>query len=352
MAAVPAPVHQTAAAIYALHEQREAGEQARPYLGASALGDPCARRLWMGFRWIAREQFDGRMVRLFQTGHREEARVLDELRAIGLEVWDRQPDGRQFAVQALGGHLRGHLDAIVRGLPEAPRTAHVFDVKTVSSKKFAEMVKKGFRAAYPKYHAQGTVYAGLMDLDRCAFLFVVKDTDHLHLERFDFEPAEFDRLIARAERIIFAAEPPVKLSDDPAWYECKFCHFHAHCHGTAAPAATCRSCAHVTPERDGNGRWSCAHHERDLSIDEQRAGCDQHRVIPILLANWAEQTDVVDGAVLYRNKINGNQFLNGPRPDGYSSDEIHACADKGALGEPELKAFRDEFEGRIVEMAK
>lgn len=348
MAAIPEPVHQTAAAIYALHEAREASEPARAYLGASVLGDPCARRLWLGFRWVGREQFTGRLLRLFDTGHREEARVLDELRAIGVEVWDRQPDGRQFGVQGLGGHLRGHLDAVVRGLPEAPRTAHVFDVKTVSSKKFAELQKLGVAKAYPRYHAQGTIYMGLMDLDRAAFLFVVKDTDALHLERFEFNQAEFDRLMARAERIIFAAEPPEGLSRDPAWWECKFCHFHAHCHGTAAPAATCRSCAHVTPERAGDARWSCAHHGRNLSVDQQRNGCDHHRVIPILLANWAEQTDVVDGAVVYRNKLTGNEFANGPRPDGYSSDEIHACADKRALGEPELKTARDEFEGEVV----
>ena len=88
------------------------------------------------------------------------------------------------------------------------------------------------------------------------------------------------------------------------------------------------------------------HSKRDEQA--QRTDCDFHRVIPILLANWAEPIDSIDGAVLYRNKITGNQFLNGPRPEGYSSDEIHACADKGALGEPELKAFRDEFEGRVV----
>lgn len=347
MAAIPEPVHQTAAAIYALYQQREADEQARPYLGASSLGDPCARRLWLGFRWVAREQFDGRMLRLFASGHREEARLLDDLRAIGVQVWDRQPDGRQFEV-AFCGHGKGHLDAIVLGLPEAPKTPHVCDVKTVSTKKLAELKKSGFRKTYPKYYAQGTVYAGLMDLDRCVFVFVCKDTDEIHLERFEFDQAEFDRLMARAERIIFAAEPPEGLSRDPAWWECKFCHFHAHCHGAAAPAATCRSCAHVTPERQGDGRWSCAHHARDLSVDQQRNGCDHHRVIPILLANWAEQTDVVDGAVVYRNKLTGNEFANGPRPDGYSSDEIHACADKRALGEPQLKALRDEFEGEVV----
>ena len=104
----------------------------------------------------------------------------------------------------------------------------------------------------------------------------------------------------------------------------------------------------MTPERAGDARWSCAHHGRNLSVDQQRNGCDHHRVIPILLANWAEQTDVVDGAVVYRNKLTGNEFANGPRPDGYSSDEIHACADKRALGEPELKTARDEFEGEVV----
>jgi hypothetical protein len=85
-----------------------------------------------------------------------------------------------------------------------------------------------------------------------------------------------------------------------------------------------------------------------LSVDDQRVGCDRHRVIPIMLQSWAEPADVIDGAVLYRNKITGQQFLNCPRPEGYSSDEIHACADKGALGEPELKAFRDEFNGEVV----
>lgn len=347
MAAIPEPMHQTAAAIYALYQQREADEQARPYLGASSLGDPCARRLWLGFRWVAREQFDGRMLRLFASGHREEARLLDDLRAIGVQVWDRQPDGRQFEV-AFCGHGKGHLDAIVLGLPESPKTPHVCDVKTVSTKKLAELKKSGFRKTYPKYYAQGTVYAGLMDLDRCVFVFVCKDTDEIHLERFDFDRAEFDRLMERAERIIYAAEPPVKLSEDPAWWECKFCHFHAHCHGTAAPAATCRSCAHATPERTGT--WACERpgYERQLPEALQRTGCDAHRVIPILLDRWATPTDYADGAVVYCNTITGNSFINGPRPEGYSSAEIHACADKAAIGEPELKSVRDEFHGEVV----
>lgn len=348
MAQIPPPQHTLARAIYGLHEQRAASEQARPYLGASALGDPCERRLWLAFRWAGAEAFDGRMIRLFDTGHREEARLLDEMRAAGIEVWDRQPDGRQFRVEFCGGHGAGHLDAIVRGLPEAPRTPHVFDVKTVKAKKLAELMRQGFRKTYPKYFSQGLVYMGLMDLDRAAFAFVCKDDETIHLERFEFDRAEFDRLMQRAERIVFSAEPPARLSEDPAWWECKLCHFNAHCHGTAAPAATCRSCAHATPERGGTWACECPGHGRTLSVDDQRSGCERHRVIPILLQSWAEPADVIDGAVVYTNKLTGNKFINGPRPDGYSSAELHACADKAAIGEVDLKAFRDEFEGEVV----
>lgn len=339
-------MHSLAQAIYGLYERREAEQDERPYLGCSVLGEPCTRRLWLGFRWVARERFDGRMLRLFERGHREEAWLIEDMRAAGLTVWDRQADGRQFGVQALGGHVRGHMDAVVLGLPEAPKTPHLWDAKTIATKKHAELLRNGFRKQYPKYWAQAQMYMNLADLERAVFMFVVKDTDEIHVERVERDRAEFDRLIKRAESVVFASEPPPKISNDPAWFECKFCHFHGHCHGAAAPAASCRTCAHVTPERDGT--WSCERHTIKLSEDVQRQGCTEHRVIPILLANWAEQTDVVDGAVVYRNTLTGHAFLNGPRPEGYSSDELAACEDKRAIGEPDMKAFRDQFAGRVV----
>jgi len=339
-------MHTLAQAIYGLYERREADQLERPYLGCSVLGEPCERRLWLGFRWVARERFDGRMLRLFERGHREEAWLIEDMRAAGITVWDRQPDGQQFSVQALGGHLRGHMDAVVLGLPEAPKTPHLWDAKTIATKKHAELLRNGFRKQYPKYWAQAQMYMNLADLDRAIFMFVVKDTDEIHVERIERDRAEFDRLIKRAESVVFASEPPPKISNDPAWFECKFCHFRAHCHGSAAPAATCRTCAHVTPERDGT--WTCERHTLKLSEDMQQQGCIEHRVIPILLANWAEQTDVIDSAVVYRNKLTGNSFMNGPRPEGYMSDELAVCEDKRAIGEPDMKAFRDEFAGRVV----
>jgi hypothetical protein len=349
VAVLPEPMHTLAQAIYGLYERREADSSARPYLGASEIGEPCARRLWYGFRWAMRERFGGRMLRLFDTGHREEARLLDELRQLGLEVHDRQPDGSQYAVSAHGGHFRGHVDAVVRGLPEAPKTWHLVDVKTVSGKKFAELTKKGFRAAYPRYWAQGQVYMGLMmELERAAFVFVVKDTDEIHVERFEFDRPEFNRIMERAGRIIFAPEPPPGISTDPAWHECKFCPAYELCHGTAAPPATCRTCAHVTPLPTGG--WRCERHDRTLTVDEQRAGCPDHRYIPSLLGRFAELVDSDGDSVRYRNALTDREFTNGPAP-GYLSTEIHAADDKRALGDPATDALRAEFEGHVVTMS-
>lgn len=339
------PIHSLARSIYDLYQRRELG-RTRPYLGGSVLGEPCARKLWLGFRWVGRESFDGRMLRLFDTGHREEIRVLDDLRAIGVQVWDRQPDGQQFAVSAFGGHLRGHLDAVVMGLPESPKTPHLCDVKTISTKKLVELRKHGFQKTYPKYYGQGQFYMGMMSLEKAVFIFVCKDTDEIQVERFDFDRPAFDLLLERAERIVFGAEPPVRISDDPASFACKFCHLHAHCHGTEAPAENCRSCAHSTPKKDGT--WKCDKLRSTLSEDSQRLGCPHHRVIPILLEKWAEPVDAVDDAVVYRNKLTGHEFKNGLRPEGYASGELAACKDKRAIGAPELKAFRDEFDGRVV----
>lgn len=322
MTALPQPQNTTARAIYTLHEQRVAAEPPRCYLGWSELGEPCERRLWYGFRHAGRDAIGGQLARLFDTGHREEARLLDELRALGCEVFDRDPaTGEQFAMSSHGGHLSGHLDAVVRGLPEAPKTWHLVDVKTIKAKKFDELLKKGLRAMYPKYHAQGQGYMGHQGLERAAFVFVCKDDDRIHVERFEFDATEFKKLEQKALRVISASEPPQRLSNDPAWFECKFCPFHDLCHGQALPEVNCRTCAHATPRTDLDGAvWACERGHAEIQRPRSSHGC--HRFIPALLANVAEPVDSDGDAVTYRTS-SGAQFTNGPRP-GFASIEIRA----------------------------
>ena len=71
---------QTVEAIYAAYVEARQDKE-RNYLGASIIGDPCHRKLFYSFRWVSPpERFDGRMVRLFETGHREEALMIADLR--------------------------------------------------------------------------------------------------------------------------------------------------------------------------------------------------------------------------------------------------------------------------------
>src|SRR5574337_307878 len=121
----------TVAAIYAGYEKREAAEPRRGHLGASVIGRPCERQLWYAFRWAYQEQFKGRMLRLFQRGHREEDWFAADLRSTGAQVHSVDPrTGQQFRFSAVGGHVGGSMDGCALGLIEAPKTWHVVEYKT------------------------------------------------------------------------------------------------------------------------------------------------------------------------------------------------------------------------------
>ena len=94
----------------------------RSHLGASQIGRECDRQLWLGFRWAKRARFDGRILRLFNRGHLEEARFVAMLKCIGCEVWYEKPDGGQFKISRHSGHYGSAVDCFLRGIPEMPDT--------------------------------------------------------------------------------------------------------------------------------------------------------------------------------------------------------------------------------------
>jgi hypothetical protein len=345
MAAVPAPMQPTVAAVVEWYANRLAAQAPREYVGCSVIGHECPRYPKLAWLLCAPKEPSGTLARVFETGHREEARLIQNLRAVGVTVWDRDESGRQWAVQFLGGHGRGHLDAVVKGFLEEPERPMVFDAKSAKGEKFRAVVKHGLRKVYPQYHAQATLYMGLMDLERAVFMFANKDTDELHCEFVDFDRAEFDRLMAHAQRIVFEHELPPRVGEKADDIPCRWCDFKSVCWGTDTPPASCRSCAHSTPERDGT--WSCGRHARRLDFRAQRAGCADHRFVPIHLQTFADAIDSDGDAVTYRHRETGRSFVNGPRP-GYSSAEIAACEDKRALGDPDTEQLRKEFDGVVV----
>lgn len=353
-----------ASAIYEQYEKRGRSEKPRTYLGASIIGKECKRALWYDFRWASREQFDGRMYRLFQSGFAAEPRFIADLRAIGVEVHDVDPStGRQFGFSEHGGHMKGHMDGAARLIPGGGKKWHVVEFKTHSAKSFADLKKLGVARSKPQHYDQMTWYMGKTGMDRALYLAVNKDSDELYAERLQFDKVRFEQIQTKAESIIFSMEPPAKLSDDPSFYICKFCAHSDVCHGNQVPAMSCRTCCYATPEREGEARWSCAHKEQptdSIPIEIQRAGCNNHLPLPFLIT-YADTLDAGPDWILFQRKDNGRKFVvvtatgmpplslkSEHDPVMYHSYEISAAKDHRAICDPEIEKLRQEFDGKVV----
>jgi hypothetical protein len=291
MAPIPPIPASTVGMIYAAYEAAREDHR-RGHLGASLIGGECDRALWLSFRWASTPQFDGRMLRLFQTGHMAEARFIADLRRIGVTVHESDPEtGRQISVSAAGGHFSGSLDGAAIGIPEAPKTWHALEFKTHNMKSFTKLKADGVRKAKPQHWAQMQVYMHLTGMTRALYLAVCKDTDELYGERVEHDEAEALKLVAKGQRIVQAARPPERISADPAWFLCRYCDHRATCQAKALPDVSCRTCAWSTPVDDGT--WVCDRHEKILSIGDQKAACGDHRYIPDLVAGV--QVDAGEG---------------------------------------------------------
>lgn len=299
-------------------------EPARRYLGASIVGNPCDMALFLEFRGVVRESFSGRMYRLFNRGQREEATFVKELRSIGCEVWEVDPEtGAQWEVKALGGHFSGHLDGVCLGVPEAPKTPHVTEFKTHSDASFRKLQKSGVRVAKPNHYAQMMVYMGAMRLTRALYLAVDKDNDELYSERIEFSKPEYDAIMLRAKRIIETSNPE-RLAGRPDDFRCRFCPAHAVCWHTTGTVLShqgvldCRTCCHSTARTDIDGaRWECRlGHPCAIG---RAANCPDHLALPALVdADGIEDANL--GHVTYR--IGKQLCTNGKANGQFSSEEL------------------------------
>lgn len=306
MVALSSPCSATVAAIYAAYEANQ-DTGFRAHLGASIIGTECERALWYSFRWATRATFDGRMLRLFDRGQREEARFVADLRSIGCEVWEVDENGRQFVCRDDTGHFGGSADGFALGVPEAPKTAHAVEIKTHNAKSFAKLKADGVQKAKPLHYAQMQTYCHMFGVTRALYLAVCKDTDELYSERVRYDAEFAGRLMDKAKRIINAAEPPARAYNDPSFYMCKFCDHRDTCWGNKLPEPTCRSCIHSTPV--AGGEWHCNHHGRAMGDAEQEEACPAHLYIPATVNG--EQVDACpDGTwISYRMK-NGETWVN------------------------------------------
>jgi len=304
MVAIPKLCSPTRDAIYATYEANR-GDGFRAHLGASIIGKPCMRALWYDFHWTTPAKHAGRILRLFETGQREEDRLVRNLRDTGATVLEVDPEtGRQFSVEAHGGHFAGSLDGVAIGILEAPKTWHVVEFKTHGVKSFRDLCAKGVEASKPQHAAQMQVYMHLTSITRAIYIAVCKDTDALYVERIHADRDVGRRLLTKAQRVITAPQPLSRISEDPAWFECRFCDHHELCHGDRLAARNCRTCISSASPKEG---WRCALHDCGLSVSDQRAACPNHLFIPDLVPG--EVVAATDRCVTYRMR-DGSFWVN------------------------------------------
>lgn len=212
----------------------------RDYLGASSIGDPCSRKLWYGLQGdIPRKPFDVASLKRFSDGFSGEDVVIDRLRKVpGLEIWNRTEDGGQIGGECFGGKFGYHVDGVCLGLIQSPKTYHCLEVKIVNNKKFDKFVKlktemdeKLVLAEWDAgYYAQAVCYMDLLELTRHYIIVATPGVRDWASCRTNANPAMAKGLMNKAERIIFAKEAPERLSDDPAYYICRWCDYADTCH--------------------------------------------------------------------------------------------------------------------------
>jgi len=319
-------------------------EPPRPHMGCSQLGHPCDRWLWLSFRWAVIKKFDGRILRLFRRGKIEEATIVADLMAIGLDVRD---NGFEQTRIDFGCHIGGSVDAIIEsGVPEAPKKRHIAEFKTHSAKSFADLEKKGVTDSKPEHWVQMQLYMHGTKIDRALYLAVCKDDDRIYTERINYDQAAAEKAVERGRRLALSDRMPEPISTDPSWYQCKFCDAYKFCHETKTTEhVNCRTCAHSTAKEDST--WRCERHDADgIPVEFQRQACDSHVLHPDLVP-WQRKDGLDEWTAVY--VIEGRDVANGEGDAHvYTSREILANPKMCSLGDEYVDELRQQFGARIV----
>ena len=240
MVKIPERGDPTLKAMYKAIEERQHKEKKRDYLGASLIGNDCARQIYYSYNGYEKEPFKAETLMNFEDGHRTEDLSADRLRMVeGVNLITHGKDGKQLGFSALGGKFKGHYDGIITGILQAPKATHIWEAKCSDQKKFNEFAK--LRTTVDEklilekwntnYYVQANLYMHYGQIDR-HYLTVAYAGGRKYLScRTNYNGSVAERYIDRAEKIINATQPPPKISDKADFWICRFCDFKRECHG-------------------------------------------------------------------------------------------------------------------------
>lgn len=241
-------------------------------LGMAAVADDCTRKVWFKFRWARLGDITVRIKRLFDDGNDIEQKVIKALESVGVIVTDKQKP-----IEGWGGHIFGFIDGVATNVPEAPKAQHLLEIKSMNAKNFANFKKHGLVESKHDHYVQMMNYMGKLKIDRGLYAAYNKDTSEIWTERVHFDQSVYRQYMGRAIDVVSHETPPPNVFNDPKKYACRFCDYSPICYEGEPMLKSCRSCASVDIE--DKGVWSCRRLQKNLTFEEQEAGCQFYTAI-------------------------------------------------------------------------
>ncbi|UPT53330.1 putative exonuclease RecB type protein [Synechococcus phage Ssp-JY38] len=301
-----------------LQRAGESTNDVRHHLGASVVGDECARARWYAFRWATKVEFEGRILRLFDRGHKEEPRFFEWLDMVGAEIrahaqqllWHPESDSyvveewdveysvelvdvtdilmhrqraekqgikvRQWGFVADDGHFAGSGDAKGRHIPGQEHFVPwdewiLVECKTHNDKSFKGLVEHGVQRGKSEHYHQVQHYMSRLGLRLCCYLGVNKNDDELYPEFIPLDPAFAPSKEHEIREAIYSPRPPKRISAHPTWYKCKWCDHRPTCHFGEPMRKSCRTCVMAQPI--DAGQWKCHRWGKTIPKAAQIDGC-------------------------------------------------------------------------------
>ena len=338
----------------AIEHEANSNPYPRAYLGASAIGHECSRKLWYNFRHASFEYINHKSQKRFDDGHHSEAVYIKRIKQAGYSL-QHDMDGKQYGFKDFGGWFRGHRDGKLFDIPDIGDA--IWEHKSSSKWKGLNKAidKHGEDNALEQwnktYYDQAQLYMGYEGVKWHILTCSSEGSREESIVLTPFNEDAFNAIKHKANYIITTDTPPAKISDNPTFFKCGWCDAKEVCHQKKIPKPNCRNCAHVTFITDNadqdNPIAHCAANNVNIpSTDAMINFYACHRFNPCFID--ADCLGLDDGDVLYRTE-DGKEFVNGSK--GFSSMQMHESQDSKLWLDQNVKHIMDVFSAVPIQVS-
>jgi hypothetical protein len=203
--------------------------QTRGYIGASVLGNPCDRYIWLNKSSDLEYEIDFKKTDIFDIGHQTEAFLLESIKLLeGVEIVDTQTE---FNLP----HLKGHVDAIIK-IDDAD--LYILEIKSMKKEYFTQVEKKGIQEVYFSYWIQCQIYLYIaceilkQPIKGAIILVRNKNDSSLYQEIITLNLEQAKLFEDKAKRLHDSERMPIGLysANEMPNFECIRCFFKDFCY--------------------------------------------------------------------------------------------------------------------------